>query len=297
MTVPTLPEGNLRLAIPKKGRLFTKCESILAGAGITYRREARLDVAVCSNLPLTLVFLPAADIAAYVGEGDVDLGITGQDVVQESHSNVETLLKLGFGKCKLCVQAPVAANIGSAKELAGKRICTSFPEIAKEFFAPLDKELNITTEVKYVSGSVEAACGLGLASGVVDLVETGTTMRAAGLHVVEEIMGSEAVLISGKNKASSPHATLMKLLCSRIDGYITATKHVMITYNVPKAKLELAVEITPGKSSPTVQNLADENMCSVSSLVLKNEASKKMDELTAIGATAILLFAIENSRM
>jgi ATP phosphoribosyltransferase len=115
-----------------------------------------------------------------VGEGNVDVGITGFDVVQESQVQVEKVMDLGFGKCKLCVQAPVVDNYESVEALAGKRIVTSFPNISKAFFMDYDEKFGVTTSVNYVSGSVEAACALGLADAVVDLVETGTTMRVRG---------------------------------------------------------------------------------------------------------------------
>jgi ATP phosphoribosyltransferase len=173
------PPGNCRFAVPKKGRLFEKVCEVLKGAGIVFHREPRLDVALCVGLPITIVFLPAADIAKYVGEGNVDIGITGIDVVEESCVAVDRIMELGFGKCNLCVQAPVADKITNVEMLAGKRIVTSFPELSRAFFDPLDKKLGVKTKIKFVSGSVEAACGLGLADGVVDLVETGTTMRVS----------------------------------------------------------------------------------------------------------------------
>ena len=171
------PPGNCRFAIPKKGRLHDKVVDMLKGAGLEFRREPRLDVALCVGHPITLVFLPASDIAKYVGEGNVDIGITGLDVVKESMVDVKHIMDLGFGKCNLCVQAPVADKITDVEDLAGKRIVTSFPDLTKQFFEPLDKKKGVETKIKFVSGSVEAACGLGLADGVVDLVETGTTMK------------------------------------------------------------------------------------------------------------------------
>ena len=171
------PPGHCRFAIPKKGRLFEKAVELLKGAGIEFRREARLDVALCVGLPITIVFLPAADIAKYVGDGNVDLGITGLDVVKESMVEVEHIMDLGFGKCKLCVQAPVAKHISDVADLAGQRIVTSFPDLTKQFFQKYDEEKGVQTKVNFVSGSVEAACGLGLADAIVDLVETGTTMK------------------------------------------------------------------------------------------------------------------------
>ena len=171
------PPGNCRFAIPKKGRLYEKVLEMLKGAGIQFRREPRLDVALCVGLPITLVFLPASDIAKYVGEGNVDIGITGLDVVEESMVDVVRVMDLGFGKCKLCVQAPVSDKISDVADLAGKRIVTSFPHLTKKFFDKLDEEKGVSTAIDFVSGSVEAACGLGLADAVVDLVETGTTMK------------------------------------------------------------------------------------------------------------------------
>jgi ATP phosphoribosyltransferase len=150
---------------------------MLKGAGIEFRREPRLDVALCVGLPITLVFLPAADIAKFVGQGDVDIGITGFDVITESQVDVEKIIDLGFGKCKLCVQAPMADQITNVESLAGKRIVTSFTSITRDFFKTYDEKAGTSTQVSFVSGSVEAACGLGLADAIVDLVETGTTMR------------------------------------------------------------------------------------------------------------------------
>jgi ATP phosphoribosyltransferase len=182
------PAGNCRFAIPKKGRLFDKVVEMLKGAGIEFRREPRLDVALCVGLPITLVFLPAADIAKYVGEGNVDIGITGIDVVEESNVSVTHVLDLEFGKCKLCVQAPVKDNIKKVENLAGKRIVTSFPDLTKKYFKQYDEQNGVTTSVKFVSGSVEAACSLGLADAVVDLVETGTTMKVRLLAGVKSGM-------------------------------------------------------------------------------------------------------------
>jgi ATP phosphoribosyltransferase len=171
------PSGNCKFAIPKKGRLYEKAAALLKGSGFDYHREERLDIALCAGLPITLVFLPAADIAKYVGEGNVDLGITGYDVIQESNVTVEHVMTLGFGKCKLCVQAPVTNNVTDVSTLAGGRIVTSFPFLTEKFFRPYDEAKGVKTHITEVSGSVEAACGLGLADAVVDLVETGTTMK------------------------------------------------------------------------------------------------------------------------
>jgi ATP phosphoribosyltransferase len=169
-------------AVPKKGRLYEKVTAMLKGAGVEYHREPRLDIAICKDLDMTVVFLPAADISKYVGEGNVDIGVTGVDIVEESESDVVRVMDLGFGKCKLCVQAQISSNITDVRLLAGKRIVTSFPTLARKFFDPYDKEMGVATSITFASGSVEAACGLGLADAIVDLVETGTTMKVGPMR-------------------------------------------------------------------------------------------------------------------
>lgn len=267
---------------------------MLRGAGVEFRREPRLDVAVCVGLPITLIFLSASDIAKFVGEGNVDLGITGQDMVKENEVQVHSILDLGFGKCKLCVQAPVVDKIEDVESLAGKRIATSFPNLTKSFFDKYDEKLGVSTSIKYVSGSVEAACGLGLADAVVDLVETGTTMRAAGLEVVHDILNTQATLISNPK---TEHKDLIIKLQRRIEGYITATKYVMIMFNISNELMQEAIKVTPGKKSPTITSLECGNTKAVSSLVLKKEVSVKMDALHDVGATDILVLDLKNSRM
>ncbi|KAL7550966.1 hypothetical protein ACHAWF_014171 [Thalassiosira exigua] len=280
-------------AVPKKGRLFEKVSDMLRGAGVDYHREPRLDIALCKDLDMTMVFLPAADISKYVGEGDVDIGVTGIDIVEENGLEVERVMDLGFGKCRLCVQAPVTSNITDVKSLAGKRIVTSFPSLTKKFFDPLDKEMGVTTSIRYVSGSVEAACGLGLADAVVDLVETGTTMKAAGLEIVATVLHTESVLITNPN---SKHKNIVELLKNRIEGYITSKKFVMVTYNCSPDVLAAVTKITPGKRSPTITQLTDGGHA-VSSLVKKGDVVKVMDELHAAGAHDILVMELSNSRI
>ena len=170
-----------------------------------------------TNHPIALVFLPASDIATFVARGRVDLGITGQDIIAESEgaaANITEEMQLGFGNCRLCVQAPVKMGYTDPKQLVGKRIVTSFTNITEKYFRELAPDTK--TSVTFISGSVEAACSLGLADAVVDLVESGDTMRAAGLEAVTSIMDTESVLIS--NKAMDEHADLIKMIKKRIQG-------------------------------------------------------------------------------
>lgn len=163
--------------VRSEGRLQQATLDLLAGCDIQFRRETRLDIALVKNLPIALIFLPAADIPTFVGEGRVDLGITGRDQVAEHDaqlprgetSKVVELLDLGFGRCKLQVQVPQKSELTDPKQLIGKNVVTSFTGLTEAFFTRLEGG-RLTTKVKYVGGSVEAACALGVADGIVDLV-------------------------------------------------------------------------------------------------------------------------------
>lgn len=286
-------DDRLLFAVPKKGRLYERVLKVLAGAGIEYVREPRLDIALCSTMPLALVFLPAHDIAEYVAEGKCDVGITGQDIIAEADVNVKTLLEFGFGKCRLALQGP-KGQFKSGKELTGKRVVTSFPGLAKQFFDKIDDPAK-PTKIKYVTGSVEVACALGIADGIVDLVETGTTMRAAGLEVVETIMDSQTVLITKQNVREDNRELIVEIR-NRINGYLTSTKHVMVAYNIGVANLEQALKVTPGMEGATVVDTANKGWKSVSALIKSKETSVIMEQLVKIGAKSILITCLQNCR-
>lgn len=228
--VPSIAEEEdlLTFAIPKKGRLYEHCVDLLKGCGLRYQRNPRLDIAYVNtpSIKLKLVFLPAADIARFVSEGNVDLGITGQDMVAESNSVVDEILKTGFGVCQLAVQAPKVKKLQHPKELCGKRLATSFPYLTEKYFKSLAEEFNLPMPtIRTISGSVEAACGLGLADGVVDLVETGATMEEAGLEKIATILHTQAVLIANPK---SPHKQLIETIRKRFEGYIVAKQYSMM---------------------------------------------------------------------
>ncbi|KAI1333341.1 hypothetical protein F5Y16DRAFT_415056 [Xylariaceae sp. FL0255] len=330
-------EGRLLFAVPKKGRLNEATLNLLQGADVQFRRETRLDIALVKNLPIALVFLPAADIPTFVGEGQVDLGITGWDQVQEHDAGVralfrarrfsgeitfeeetnhsskgsgcETVMDLGFGACKLQVQVPQNGSYESSKDLIGKNIGTSFVHLAHRYFANLEMEVDsakdqpdnrpikltnkLRTNIIELSGSVEAACALGVADGIVDLVESGETMKAAGLKPIDTVIETSAILIKSR-KPSNPE--LVDLIASRIRGVITAQKYVLCQYNVQKSILASATKIAPGKRAPTVTSLEEEGWVAVSVMVEKKKIAVIMDELQKVGAQDILVLDIANTR-
>lgn len=306
----------LLFAVPKKGRLHQACLDLLHGSDIQFHRHSRLDIALVKNHPLALVFLPAADIPTFVGEGRVDLGITGRDQVAEHEcvvpptatTGVVEVLDLDFGKCSLQVQVPQKGSLADPKDLIGKNVVTSFTNLTEEYFRKLEAEQageaangqdangekkKLKTNIKYVGGSVEAACALGVADGIVDLVESGETMRAAGLKAISTVISSSAILIKSKHP-SDPK--LVDLITARIRGVITAQRYVLCTYNIERSKLESARTVSPGRRAPTITSLEEENWVAVSVMVERKKIALVMDELTAVGAEDILVMKLENSR-
>lgn len=216
-------------------------------------------------------------------------------------------MDLGFGGCKLQVQVPEKGGIERPEQLVGKNIVTSFTNLSEAYFRSLeakasgeqngtvngDSKQKLRTTIKYVGGSVEAACALGVADGIVDLVESGETMRAAGLKAISTVVESTAVLIRSK-RPSDPK--LVNLITSRIKGVITAQKFMLCTYNVERTLLDRACHITPGKRAPTINALEEGGWVAVQAMVEKKEIATTMDKLTEIGACDILVMKIDNSR-
>lgn len=287
----------LLFAVPKKGRLNEQAISLLHGADIQFRRSPRLDIALSTNLPIALVFLPAADIPTFVGEGKCSLGITGFDQVAESGVAVNQELDLGFGKCRLQVQVPENGDYDSPEQLKGKTIVTSFTSLAEKYFRKLEGKAEgekLDTYIKYVGGSVEAAVALGVGDAIVDLVESGETMRAAGLKPISTVIDTSAILISSK---TPQYPDLLATIKARISGVLAAQKYVLCTYNAPRSALSQLLEITPGRRAPTITQLEDEDWVAVSSMVVRKEHADVMDRLTEKGAKDIIIFQISNCRV
>ncbi|POR38523.1 ATP phosphoribosyltransferase [Tolypocladium paradoxum] len=315
-------EGRLLFAVPKKGRLNQAALNLLEGADIQFRRENRLDIALVKNLPIALIFLPAADIPTFVGQGRVDVGITGWDQVKEHDAAVrvesgagespdarasgcDMVMDLGFGACRLQVQVPDKGQYVTSQHLVGRTIGTSFVHLAADYFAKLEAAEpapdapsdgsagKLRTKIVELSGSVEAACALGVADGIVDLVESGETMRAAGLKAIDTVVESTAVLVKSR---SPSNPDMVDLIASRIRGVIAAQKYVLCQYNIERVRLPEACKITPGKRAPTVTTLDAEGWVAVSSMVEKKMLALVMDDLTRVGAHDILVLDIHNTR-
>lgn len=281
---------NLRIGIPSKGRLAELSVALLLEAGLSFRRQERSLFARVKEMPVDVTFLRTDDIPVLCAEGAIDLGITGSDLVEEAGAELVTRLKLGMGNCRLAVCVPDDSPVTTAKQLGGHRIATSFPRVTREYLARHGAEGHIV-ELK---GSVEVMIALGVADAIVDLVETGSTLAANRLRILDEIGRFETVLIQ---HAQTTHKELADRIARRLEGVVIARSYSLLEYNVPAAKLAEAERITPGFNSPTVNRLEDEGWYSVRAMVKRGEVIDIMEQLEALGATAILETAIKNCRL
>jgi ATP phosphoribosyltransferase len=280
----------LRIAVPNKGALSVASSQLLCDAGYKARRDgAELVVADVEN-DIEFFFLRPRDIAVYVGSGRLDVGITGRDLLQDSGVAAQELVALDFGHSAFRYAAPRGA-VTDVAELDGARIATSFPGLVRADFAAR----GLRAEVVPLAGAVETAVRLGVADAVADVVETGRTLRAAGLELVgEPVMQSQAIIIAKHDAHLTPsHEKVLR----RVQGVLVARQYVMMDYDAPVVVLEKACEITPGYESPTISPLQREGWVAVRAMVPKDEVNRTMDDLWELGARGILVSGIQACRL
>ncbi|WP_263310172.1 ATP phosphoribosyltransferase [Brachybacterium atlanticum] len=284
----------LRIAVPNKGALSDPAADLLQEAGYRRRGNSKELVVVDEDNGVELFHLRPRDIAVYVGSGTVDVGITGQDMLLDSRTPAQEILSLGFARSTFRFAAPAGTH-SNVEELQGSRIATSYENLVEDYLA----ERGISAEVVHLDGAVESSIRLGVADVIADVVETGTTLREAGLEPFgEAIMTSEAVLFSRPGMELDDEAQhALEVLERRIRGVLVAREYVMLDYDIPSALLERAVEITPGLQSPTVSPLHGGEWSAVRAMVDSRSAHRMMDELYEAGARAILVTAIQACRI
>jgi len=235
-------------------------------------------------------FLRPKDIALYVGEGTLDLGITGRDMLIDSGAQAQTILDLGFGASTFRIAVPV----GSAQQvadLAGRRIATSYPGLLDAWLV----DQGIDARIVRLDGAVENAVALGVADAVADVVATGTTLRRAGLEVIgDPILASQALLI---HRAGATPTDAMETFARRLHSVLVARAYVLVDYDIPTTLVERACQITPGIESPTVSALHDPSWSAIRAMVPTEVVHAVMDELYAIGARGILVTDIHACRL
>jgi ATP phosphoribosyltransferase len=281
---------NLRIGIPSKGRLAEMASQLLNEAGLKFRRQERSLFARVRDMPIEVTFLRTDDIPTLCAEGAIDMGITGGDLVEESGVDVITRLALGMGNWRLAMCVPEASAIKKPSDLANRRIATSFPHVTQKY---LDRH-DVKAHIVQLTGSVEVMISLGVADAIVDLVETGSTLAANRLSVFDALGRYEAVVIQND---TTKHGELADRIVRRLEGVVIARSYSLLEYNVPEAKLAAAEKITPGFESPTVNRLEEPGWFAVRAMVKRNEVIDIMEQLDALGATAILETVITNCRL
>ena len=278
--------GRLRLALPNKGRLAEPSIDLLRSAGLEFELSDRRLSASVANADLELLFVRTEDVAEYVADGLVELGLTGADLVAEHGGDLRTVLPLGFGACSLVIAVPRDAGIGDVSGLAGARIATSFPRVTAAYL----ESCGVDAQVVEVRGAVEVTPELGVADAVVDLVASGSTLRMNGLRPIATLLASEAVLIGrGASATDGRISPLVDMLRSVLDA--RGREYMMM--NAPADALERIRALIPGLSGPTVMPLADPSQIAVHSVVERSQLWRLVPALKEAGARDILVVPIE----
>jgi len=276
----------LKIAIQKSGRLNEKSVELLKNCGLNFENYKSSLISPVSNFPLEILFLRDDDIPEYVQDGIADLGIVGENVIQETEVKVSYLQRLGFGKCSLKIAVPNTNDIQSLNDLNGKSIATTYPIILGKFL----KENGITSEIRTISGSVEISPGLGLSDAICDLVSTGGTLKSNGLKPFADVMSSEAMLIGRKG---SENEDLVQELIQRIQSVLRAKETKYVVLNVLKDNLPNIIALLPGVKSPSVVPLAEENWVAVHTVIPERDFWDRISQLKQAGAQGIVVMPIE----
>jgi ATP phosphoribosyltransferase len=278
----------LKIAVQKSGRLYEDSVKLLKECGIQLNNGHKQLKAVAENFPLEVYFLRDDDIPQYVYDGVADLGIVGENVLQEKAKEIDLVFRLGFGKCRLSIAVPKNMPYQTVADLNGLKIATSYGGILQQYL----QQKGCNAEIHEISGSVEIAPGIGLADAICDLVSSGSTLFTNGLKEVEIILRSEAVLCANKYLSVENTALLEKLLL-RINSVKTAKNNKYIMLNAPNVQLENIFSLLPGMKSPTVVPLAEKGWSSVQSVVNENDFWDVIEKLKRYDAEGILVLPIE----
>ena len=283
--------GNLKLALPNKGALSEGAVDLLRKAGYRCLRSGRELVIRDAENRIDFVFLRPRDIALYVGGGIIDLGITGIDLARDSGAEVETLMPLNFGRSRFCFAAPKEKKY-TVEQLDGLRIATSYPNLLRDELA----QRGLNCRIVKLDGAVEISIALGVADAIADVVDSGATLREAGLEIVgEPMLRSEAVVV-GRAAADADRPEAARLI-ARLRGIMLAAEYVMVEYDIERDRLEEACRITPGIESPTIAPLSNPGWVAVKSMVKRRECNEVMDELYRLGGRGIIVMEISACRL
>ena len=278
----------LRIAIQSKGRLFEDTINLLGEADIKVSASRRTLLVQSNNFPLEVLYLRDDDIPQCVANGVADVGVVGENEFAERGEDVEVVSRLGFSKCRLSLAIPKDTPYTGVEWFDGKKIAPSYPNILRQFM----QEKQVQTDIHVINGSVEISPGIGLADGIFDIVSSGSTLVSNNLKEVEVVMQSEAILIANKYMDEEKKKVLQEMLF-RFEAVRNAEDKKYVRMNVPKDKMEAIINVLPGLKSPTIIPLADEDWCSVHTVLDQKRFWEIIGKLKELGAQGILVTPIE----
>lgn len=278
----------LRIAVQSKGRLFDDTMNLLSEADIKVSASKRTLLVQSTNFPIEVLYLRDDDIPQSVASGVADIGIVGENEFVERGENAQIIDRLGFSKCRLSLAIPKKIDYNGLKWFDGKKIATSYPNILSNFM----KKNGINADIHVITGSVEISPGIGLADGIFDIVSSGSTLISNNLAEVEVVMKSEALLIGNWNMDEQKHQILNEMLF-RFEAVRSAQDKKYVMMNAPKDKIDAITEVLPGIKSPTIIPLADENWCSIHTVLDEKRFWEIIGKLKELGAQGILVTPIE----
>ena len=278
----------LRIAVQSKGRLFDDTMYLLAEADIKVPSSKRTLLVQSTNFPLEVLYLRDDDIPQSVASGVADIGIVGANEYAERGEDVQIISHLGFSECRLSLAIPKACNYQGLEWFSGKKIATSYPNILRKYM----NSKGIKTDIHVINGSVEISPGIGLADGIFDIVSSGSTLVSNNLKEVEVVMNSEALLVANWQMDEEKHKILNEVLF-RFDAVKQAEDKKYVRMNAPKDRIEDIINVLPGLKSPTIIPLADENWCSIHTVLDQKRFWEIIGKLKELGAQGILVTPIE----
>ncbi|MGX8695492.1 MAG: ATP phosphoribosyltransferase [Prevotella sp.] len=278
----------LRIAVQSKGRLFDDTMHLLAEADIKVGGSKRTLLVSAQNFPLEVLYLRDDDIPQSVASGVADIGVVGENEFVERGAEADIISRLGFSRCRLSLAIPKETDYEGLSWFEGKKIATSYPVILRKFL----NEHNIHAEIHVITGSVEISPGIGLADAIFDIVSSGSTLVSNNLHEVEVVMQSEALLIGHPGMEQDKRDILQQMLF-RFEAVRQAEDKKYVRMNAPKARLKEIIEVLPGLKSPTVIPLADDEWCSLHTVLDEQRFWEIIGQLKALGAQGILVTPIE----
>jgi len=278
----------LKVALPNKGSLAEPAISLFRSAGYRQRSDAKDLIFLDPENDVEFYYLRPRDIATYVGSGELDLGITGRDLLIDSGATGAELLDLEFGRSTMRFAAPEASGISTLQEINGKRVATSYPHLVASFI----KKSGIDASIIELDGAIESSVRLGVADLIADVVATGSTLRQAGLVAFGEPLSVSTAILIARGKEER-----FDLLVRRLQGVVFARQYVLIDYDVSRENLPAACDVTPGFESPTISPLQKEGWFAVRAMVPRREMHQIMDRLYGLGARGVLITEIHSCRL